>query len=564
MSSRNKVLVIGLDGATFDLILPMVRDGKLPNISKIMNHGVWGELASVIQPVSASAWTSFMTGKNPGKHGIFGFRKQNKGSYSEAFVNRTLIKAKTLWRILDENGKKTIVMNVPITYPPEEIDATIICGMDTPTTNSNFTRPAELREEIRRLTGGQYKIHQHFGGYLTNDRRRSKALEEILATIELRAKVAEHLLQTRPWDFCIVKFDNPDQVQHYFWKSYEEKDKKFKNAIFDVYSYLDHVVGRLARYADDDTAVMIVSDHGAGSYKGKVIYVNEWLRRQGLLFADSDNQRGRSKRKLKKLRGNVLPKLVDLLYFFSSRVISYKLRDKLAIPFPIVKTKIRSLVKFSSVDWANTKAYVGGDTTAIHINVQGREPNGIVKPGDEYERLREDIISGLKSILDPDDGKPVFTEVYKREMIYHGACVDEAADLVLVPREFGYDLSRKLLNNQHDDLVAHKPNPKGVTGKHRMNGIFLIRGKGVKRGLEVKGARLIDVFPTICYSMDVPVPKDVDGKVITGAFEEEWLGRKPIAYSEETTSVETQESEDYSDADAEEIRKRLSGLGYIE
>jgi predicted AlkP superfamily phosphohydrolase/phosphomutase len=565
MASYSKVLVIGLDGATFDLILPWVKEGKLPHIGKMMTRGVWGELASVIQPVSAAAWTSFMTGNNPGKHGIFGFRKHNQGTYSESFVNGTLIKTKTLWRFLQENGKKAVVMNVPITYPPEDIDATIICGMDTPTTNSDYTRPAALKEEIRRLTNGEYKIHQHFGGYLTNDARRFKALKDILSTITVRARVAEHLIQTKPWDFCVVKFDNPDQVQHYYWKHLEDENSKFKDAILDVYIHLDDMIGRLTQYADENTAVIIVSDHGAGPYKGKVVYVNEWLRRQGLLGKGAHGHEGRtSKRSVKKMKESLLPKLVDLLYFFSSRLISYNLRDRLSmIPFPIIKTKIRSLVKFSSLDWSKTKAYVGGDLSGIHINLKGREPHGIVRP-EEYENLRDDIISGLKTIMDPDDGVPVFADVLKREEIYHGPCVDEASDLVLIPRDFGYDLSRKLFNNQIESLIEHRPNPKGVTGKHRMNGVFLAQGQGVKKGFHAEGAQLIDLFPTICYLMDIPVPTDVDGRVIAEAFEADRLKGKPVVYCEQSTALETQQDEEYTDEEAEEIRQRLSGLGYIE
>ena len=132
MKNVRKVICIGLDGATFDLIRPWLSKGKLPNIGRIIKDGVWGELESVIPPVSAPAWTSFMTGKNPGKHGIFGFKKEKQGTYEELFVNRKLIKSETLWKCLSDVGKKVIVINVPLTYPPEEINGYLMSGMDTP------------------------------------------------------------------------------------------------------------------------------------------------------------------------------------------------------------------------------------------------------------------------------------------------------------------------------------------------------------------------------------------------------------------------------------------------
>jgi len=167
-NKERKVFCVGLDGATFDLIRPWVAAGELPHLEKIMQGGVWGELESVIPPISAPAWTSFMTGKNPGKHGIFGFTKQKRGSYEERFVNRQLIKSETLWKGLGDSGKKVIVVNVPITYPPEEVNGCLVSGMDAPSTKSPYAYPPELREKINRVTGGKYRIHLHLRSCVTH------------------------------------------------------------------------------------------------------------------------------------------------------------------------------------------------------------------------------------------------------------------------------------------------------------------------------------------------------------------------------------------------------------
>jgi len=490
-----KVFCIGLDGATFDLIRPWVAEGRLPNIGRMMQKGVWGELESVLQPVSAPAWTSFMTGKNPGKHGIFGFRKQKKNSYGELFVNRTLIRGLTLWNMLGKIGKKVIVMNVPITYPPEKVNGTIICGMDTPSTKSEFTHPPHIMQDIEQLTGGDYKIHLHLGGYLTNDKRREKALQDIKRLTDTRAKVADHLLRTNAWDFFMLKFDNPDQVQHYFWRYLDKAESKFKDAIYSIYRHLDTTVGRLMEHVDENTITIILSDHGAGPYKEKVFYVNEWLKREGLLFSGAKDKKRR--KGIKSFKGQFVVDLLDWLYHFSSKIVSYKMRDRLGFVFPLLKTRIRSVIKFSAIDWRRTKAYLGGNLNTIHINLQGREPLGTVSPGEEYEKLRDRIIRNLKSITDPDDGKPVFEHIYRKEEVYHGHCMDEAPDLLLVPREFAYNLSKKFRGSENESLVAYKPSSKGVSGKHKMNGMFLIKGATVKKGAEVKEARPIDLFPNI-------------------------------------------------------------------
>jgi predicted AlkP superfamily phosphohydrolase/phosphomutase len=561
MKNANKIICIGFDGATFDLIRPWISEGKLPNISNIMQDGVWGELESVIPPISAPAWTSFMTGKNPGKHGIFGFKKEKQGTYEEIFVNRKLIKSETLWKGLSENKKKVIIINVPLTYPPEEVNGCLVSGMDTPSTKSSFTYPPQLKEEINKVTQGQYRIHQHFGGYLTNDKRKKQALEEILSAIDIRTRVAEYLMQKYPWDFFMIKFDNPDQVQHYFWKDMDVKGSAFSNAILKVYEHLDSILGKFIKCLDEHTTLIVVSDHGAGPVIGKRIYINEWLRRKGMLYT-KDQFAGKRKKVRNRLR-KLLMQSLEKLYFRAGKVISHRLRERLGIPLPMIKARLFSFTHVNT-DWARTKAYFGGNLNAIYINTEGRRPEGIVKPGEEYEQVREEIVHGLKSVVDPDDGQPVFEHVYKKEEVYHGPLLEEAPDILVIPRHFSdYTMGKEILNNDKKPVIANQPSQKGVTGNHRLSGIFLSYGKCIREGEQIQGAKIIDLFPTIYHMFGLQIPADIDGKSLTPIFTPEWLSENPVRFSKTVAHFEEIKEDVYSKEDEAEIRERLKGLGYI-
>jgi len=565
MSNKAKVLCIGLDGATFDLIRPWVEAGKLPQMKKIMLNGVWGELESVIPPISAPAWTSFMTGKNPGKHGIFGFKKEKQGTYQEIFVNRKLIKSKSLWKRLSDDEQKVIVINVPLTYPPEEVKGCLVSGMDAPSKKSPYTYPSELKNEIEKVTGNKYKIHLHLGGYLINEKRKKQALEEVMSVIDARVKVAEYLMQKHQWDFFMIKFDNPDQVQHYFWKEMNQKESPLQEAILKIYQHLDSILARLIKYMDKDTTLIVLSDHGAGPVNNKRIYINEWLRRNGMYFTKDHTcvrRKGLGGRfKVKKL----LAKLLDKAYFTAGKIISYRIRDRLGIFLPTLKGRFRSFTFGLNTDWTKTKAYSGGNPNAIYINLEGRKPSGIVKLGEEYEQLRDEIIRGLKYLIDPENGEPAFEHVYKREEIYHGPDLEGAPDILLYPRNFSdYTLGKEILNDVHKPVIAYHPSPKGITGNHRLKGIFLIQGPSIKSGEFIKGMRIIDLFPTIYYLLGLKVPDDIDGRILTSIFCSEWISQNPIQFSRSVDSIMNDGNVDvYSEQDEKEIYERLSGLGYL-
>ena len=376
-----KVLGLGLDGATLDLILPWVEAGKLPTFKRFMDSGGFGELESVIQPCSAQAWTSFMTGKNPGKHGIFGFRKQSLGSYKHEFVNGSMVASKKIWDLLSENGKEVMIMNVPLTYPPGRVNGCLVSGMDAPGTESEFTYPQEIKAELMDATDGEYAITVHLGGHLTSDGKRRKALDKLLHMAERRTDAALHLLKTRTWDFAMIKYDIPDQAQHYFWKYMEDNgDGPFKDAICRIYMKLDEIVARYLAEIDEHTIVVLLSDHGGGAHSGKVVYINEWLRRRAML-APPSNGKGSPPSRISPALKRVPRRAVHWFYYgVLLRVLPDSTKDLLWRMFPAVRSQVSNYLKFSALDWTRTRAHLGGNLDEIRLNVKGREPEGIVDP----------------------------------------------------------------------------------------------------------------------------------------------------------------------------------------
>ena len=216
--SSPRLVIIGLDGGTFDLILPWIKAEKLPSIAKVINASSYGRLSSTHPPSTFPAWTTFMTGKNPGKHGIYDFTQHKKNAYGIQFINSTFRRGKTLWQILSECGKRVGVLGLPATYPPEPINGFIICGFDSPVTtgiDSSFTYPKELYRELKKQLG-PYTITD-FQEIRIEEGWHEQALTKIVQTLDRKAAYAEYLLKKEPWDCFMVLFGESDTVSHHFW-----------------------------------------------------------------------------------------------------------------------------------------------------------------------------------------------------------------------------------------------------------------------------------------------------------------------------------------------------------
>jgi len=549
---KQKLLFIGLDGGTFDVLNPFIRDGDMPNLARLIENGVSGKLESTIPFLTAPAWSSFFTGKNPGAHGLYDFFTQaNSTQRKQQFVHFGYIKSKTIWSMLTKAGKKIGSINVPVTYPIPNIDGYLICGLMAPPDRIT-TYPENLAEEL----GNQFDKHDldiSWSRYTKRDI--DSFMSKIISSNQQKREVTLHLMKKFDWDFFITVFTETDRLQHLLWNYIHNADNKDKDslkthkAITQYYRELDKAIGEIITFAGNNTKVIIMSDHGFGPTEKKV-YINSWLEEQGLLSFYKDKTLSFNNQRRKRFILYQILKRFDILNIVS------KLSSK-------IKRTPRILWNYNKVldciDWQKTKAYVASNTNqGIYINLKGREPNGIVEPGKEYESVREAIIKSLQSFLHPVTKEPLVSHIWKREDIYKGEYVDNAPDILFILREGAY-----LVGIQPSKDIFEDVKWESGSGSHRRDGMFIAHGEDILQGKECKDAKIIDLAPTILHILGIPVPKDIEGRVLDEIYTENYKKNNPVKYSDESSASEGKENLHAGKDEDKTIEDILKGLGYI-
>jgi predicted AlkP superfamily phosphohydrolase/phosphomutase len=571
MKKVPKVVVIGLDAATWTLIRPWMAEGKMPNLAKLMKAGVSGSLESILPPITPPAWTSFMTGKNPGKHGIFNFVETEHGGYAMNYANATSRRSPTVWKLLNDAGYSVGTMNIPFTYPPEPLNGFQISGMDTPSDTSPFIHPPELREELVKHLGG-IQLDLRWLGAMTTDERRNKVLAEMEQMDNQWTKAALYLLENHPQDVMMFVFMSIDTVQHYFWQHMDtghflhdsKLAPKFGDAVQKVYERLDTATGRIIDRLPPETTLFVVSDHGGGPVVDRTIFLNRYLAQLGLLHYDDKTTSGI--RKLGK-------KLLHVSFSVLRSTLSSRQKSRLALLFPKIRQKSEmAYSSFTNIDWSRTKAYcseVLASPPSIWINLKGIKPQGIVDPA-EYKGLVEFIIEKLAELKDPRTGKPVINRVYRRNEIFQGPFSREGADLVLdwwsedslfsTEPSFPEDTGKPpLIIREHRPSVTSE-----WGGTHRLWGIFVARAPAFQVGTQIENPHLIDLAPTILHLLGVSVPEDMDGSVLVKAFRPEFLAEHPVSSGAASGTSGEDRLSGYTDEESAKVEERLQALGYLE
>jgi len=549
---RGKVIVLGFDGATFDLIKPWAAQGKLPALYRLMEVGAWGPLSSTIPPHSPAAWSTFSTGVNPGKHGVIDFRKRKSGAYDTVLINGSQRHGYPIWKMLSAYGRVVGIVNVPMTYPPEPVNGCFISGMDTPDRASTYTYPSGLSSELSREIG-DYTIAVP----LAEDVRAGRydvVYEKIRMTLKQRIRAVRYLLASRDFDFFTVNFSATDAVQHHFWRfmdpshpQHEEKAAlRYGNCIYEIYSELDSFLAEVWSALGAETTLVVMSDHGFGPISNKVLYLNNWLEQQGLFKSKNQEKRGSLRR--------YVPEFV--------KMIGRKL-------MPDLYHRVRSTSSSFFIDWDQTRAFADEYQECVWINLSGRDPQGIVEPGNEYEELRSLIIEGLESLRDPETGLSVVEKVYRREEIYQGAQLEALPDLLveqrwepffrLRPSYTSPDLAPVRTLTLTEIMQDHLP-----CGVHRPSGVFLATGANIRPGKNLSGLRLVDLPATILCLLGVPVPICFDGRVLQEIFQEPVAVEYTSEYDYDDSFKPREGDDPYGDQDVEAVLERLRGLGYIE
>ena len=461
MMAKRKVVVIGLDCASPELVFDRWLD-KLPNIRKLVNSGIHGWIESSTPPITVPAWTTFVTSRNPGQLGFFGFRNRRDFSYTEMLIaNSQAVREPTVWDILSDAGKKVGVLGVPQTYPPKPLNGFMVTSFLTPDVSCQYTYPEELKSEIEGLVGPYMLDCENFR---TEDKK--GLLDQVYRMTEQRFKLARHFLSTRDLDFFMMVEMGPDRIHHGFWKFFDESHRKYQfhpeysSAIEQYYVYLDAQVGELLALVQDEAYVIVVSDHGVKRMDG-CININDWFIKEGYL----------------------------------------KLKSQ-----PEGVARLRNV----DVDWENTVAWGwGGYYSRVFLNVRGRERLGKIDPAD-YEKVRDEIAQRIMEIPD-DKGNRMDTRVLKPQDIYTGEHVDEAPDLLA----FFSDLSWRVTEDiGHDSVYGFETELGPDDAVHSQYGMFILSDGVTCKPTRVDGLRLVDGAPTILSLMGLSVPEDMEGKVV--------------------------------------------------
>jgi predicted AlkP superfamily phosphohydrolase/phosphomutase len=529
-SKTPRVMVLGIDGATLDLIRPWAAAGRLPTFQRLLTQGAWGTLRSTMLPVTPAAWSSLATGVNPGKHGVFDFFVRQDNGYETLLANATHRHAPSLWRLLSDAGRRVIVHNVPATYPPEAVNGLMVSGAPTPPQAADAAWPPTLLEDLKQAV-------PHFGLHppgVFSHGQEVDFIQDVLAWDKMTFEVTEHLMRQQPWDFLFTVFIGVDIISHFMWRhmvtqgaSAANPDPAFRQAVTEaiqrVYQQVDTFVAKFLEIADDQTYVVLVSDHGFGPLD-YYLHANAWLAQRGYL----------------KFKRNLPVQLKYLAYrlgFTRQNMLELLRRLGLARPAQQSANKQntwlnrltkRVFLSTADVDWSQTTAYSTGFGGPLFINCAGREPQGIVKPGAEYEALLSKLTADLRALRDPHTGEPMIGEIYRPTDLYTGPYTPQAADLIYVPRDWrnqGFGIHGFASNRWLE------PSPDR-TGTHRLDGILFLHGPGLRPGGEVTGAALWDVAPTILALMGLPIPKNMDGQVLTAALDDTARAQLTVTYSD--------------------------------
>ena len=454
-----KVLIVGLDCATPSILFNELFN-QLPNLSKMMAKGIFGNLKSCQPPITIPAWMVMSTGADPGSLGLYGFRHRKGFAYNKGWIaNAKSVKTKTMWDYAGEAGKKVALVGVPPSYPPKPVNGNLISCFITPGIDRPYTYPDELQKEIEDLVG-EYMFDVVFR---TEDR--DIILDDLFKMTDKRFKVIEHLMTEKPWDMFMFVEIGVDRVHHAFWKYYDrehpkyEPGNKYESVIPDYYSYVDSKIGRLLELIDDDTSVLVVSDHGAKGMLG-CFCINQWLMEQGYLVLK-----------------NMPNSIVD--------------------------------VERAEVDWSKTKAWGwGGYYARIFFNVRGREPGGIIPP-DQFESEVEKLTEKIMAIKDPA-GKQMDNKVFKPGDLYQD-CKGDPPDLMVYFDDLRW---RSAGTIGHNALYLFENDTGPDDAVHDYNGIFILYDPRQNYGQRIQGASIMDVAPTVLQLMDLPVPENMSGRVL--------------------------------------------------
>ena len=555
-ATKSRLIAIGLDGATFDLVRPWVDQGKLPTFARLLQEGTSGVLQSVIPSLTMPAWSSFLTGLQPGHHGIYAFMRRKPDSYELTPFNGSYRKVTDISTVLNQQGRRVALVNVPSTYPAKPFDGFVITGLETPGRDSQFTYPESLKGEL--ISRFDYEIERP-EKYTPGQEKNFEAAVNRVESKRLDATL--WLMDCDDWDFFAVVFRGTDVLGHAFWRfmdpSHPAHERQyvetFGNAILRHYQKMDQAIASIEAKLSPLDTLILMSDHGFGPMH-RDVYSGNLLIENGLLC-------------LKKTwKSNLRSMLVDLglsprniLNFLGKLRLENTIR-RLVPQNARTAVNARMLMQ-TNVDWAHTKAYPLGGGGIICINLKGREPMGIVEPGTEYRRVCDDIEGVLRKLRDPATGQPVVKRVRRKEELYGDNHVADMPDLFI---EWTNDAYTDMGGIGYARGLFSEP-LRGRSGGHTERGLFLAKGPDIKKGHIIENARLIDLAPTMMHLLGAAVPRGLDGTVLLDIFKDQRKSEH-VDYGVDNVLAAPQDGvhvQTFTNEEETIIEKRLKDLGYL-
>ena len=547
-----KVLVVGLDSATFDVMMPLLRAGQLPNIQRLMDMGTSAVLKSIVPPLSPAAWVSAMTGRNPGAHGIFDFRHLDLSEFhgrKQTLTSSAEYAGRTIFDLLSQRGLHVGAFNIPLTYPAWPINGVMVSGPMTPDPRRAYTYPPELADKLSSMAAPKD---------LTDSRNPDEAaLVELIETSWIHFRLGAQLLeQEGPFDLFWFHLHSLDSGQHRFWRYADPTTRtngfanhtRLSQAIDELYRTADEGLGYLLSMIGPDSLVCVLSDHGSRPRPKVTVRLNTWLREQGWLALWRQQHNGSS---------------LNALYRAARSLLPTKWRQRIRSQLPEMMQDQFAHLGTEGIYWPYTAAYyfpltnpVGG----IVINLAGRQPQGSVHP-DNYEHIRQQIAQQLRELRDPQTGQKLMHQIWYREELYTGPFIERAPDIVFM-LEPPYDLTTSL-DAPWLTYTELPDSDRLWSGVHTMDGILIAAGPQIRPGQWVNEAKILDLMPTLLYALGQPIPSDVDGHVLQEWFTPEFRTMQAISFtdSQNDSSPVTLTA---SDEEREAMMAHLRALGYLE
>jgi predicted AlkP superfamily phosphohydrolase/phosphomutase len=570
-----KVFLLGLDGATWDLLEPLARAGELPNLQRLREQGVAGDLASVFPPLSPVAWTGVMTGKNSGKHGVFEFLEYDHNPMGGRVNSSRAIKTELVWEIAGRHGKKAVAGGVPMSYPPRPAPGFYLGDFLSPANAPDFASDPAIFAELEEAIGPYrpWSSSVHDGG------NEAQVLAELTEFLDHHLKAVRFLMDRCEWDLFMFDLMATDRAQHELWhvwdathrlaRGREPELEALRPGCVAFWKRLDQGIGEIEAALPADTALLLMSDHGFGPIEWYVNF-NVWLLERGDI-ALRDSLYVRQKHWF--YRRGATPE------WFYNQMARFGLAGQRVSRFrgkqtsPLERLAQSAFLSRRHIDWSRTRAYAQGNFGQIFLNLKGRQPQGCVAPEDARSLL-DDLKAGLRAIPHPETGAPLVEHVYERDELYSGPHAHLAPDLTVVLGDWRY---RTI--GLHDFTTNRMISPAfGPTGDHRMEGLLVASGPAFRPGATPRGATLLDIAPTILHLLGVPVPGDMDGRVLTEILDPSLAPAPAPAPASAAVNgaphgpAGTRQDQDatgaaipaaYSEEEDAEIQQRLADLGYL-